>query len=130
MALLIVNIDWCFIGTVMSTTNTSYYYLWMCVCFSFGVFFSWLSFFLVFSRCLSLSSSLLPILCRVKLIIWLFLCCLYFLFIPPLHFIHIFPLCSAFIHTSVHFKWVWCKKLNNNNNTNYENNTNLNHNLF
>lgn len=78
---------------------------------------------------LSLSSNLyhpLAHFCRVKLIIWLFLCCLYYLFIPPHHisFVHF---CTHFsvvlcFYTSMHFKWMY--DANNNNNTE------LNHNFI
>lgn len=123
MALVIVNIDWCFIGTVVSTTNTSYYHLWLCVLRP--TFFCRMLSFLSLSVSPNLYLSIAHF-CRVKLIIWLFLCCLYYLFIPPRHisFVHFCThfsvvLCS---YTSMHFKWM-CDANNNNN-------TELNHNFI
>lgn len=121
--LVIVNIDWCFIGTVVSTTNTSYYHLWLCV--SRSIFFCRMLSFLSPSVSPNLYLSIAHF-CRVKLIIWLFLCCLYYLFIPPRHisFVHFCTHFSVLLcsYTSMHFKWM-CDANNNNN-------TELNHNFI
>lgn len=114
LALLIVNIDWCFIGTVVSTNNTSYYHLWLCV--SRSIFFCRMLSFPSFSLFLSLVpiyiSRLLVLSCETNYLV------IFVLFILYIHtssshffctFLYTFFRCTLFLYINAFQVNVWCK---------------------